>query len=63
MLIGIDVGGTTTDAVIVDGNRVVKAAYMLTDHDNLLKCPLEVLDEMVAGVDSAKEATAVLSTI
>ncbi|HPT19599.1 MAG TPA: hydantoinase/oxoprolinase N-terminal domain-containing protein, partial [Methanothrix sp.] len=34
MLIGIDVGGTTTDAVIVDGSRVVKTAYVPTDHDN-----------------------------
>ena len=40
MLIGIDVGGTTTDAVVVDGNKVVKTAYVPTDHDNLLKCLL-----------------------
>jgi len=26
MLIGIDVGGTTTDAVIVEGSSVVKTA-------------------------------------
>ena len=62
MLIGIDVGGTTTDAVIVDGNRVVKTAYVPTDHDNLLKCLLEALDELVASVDTAKVERVVLCT-
>ncbi|HQJ80750.1 MAG TPA: hydantoinase/oxoprolinase family protein, partial [Methanothrix sp.] len=62
MLIGIDVGGTTTDAVIVDGNKVVKTAYVPTDHDNLLKCLLGALDELVAGVDTAKVERVVLST-
>jgi len=62
MLIGIDVGGTTTDAVIVDGNKVVKTAYVPTDHDNLMKCLLGALDELVAGVDTAKVERVVLST-
>jgi len=62
MLIGIDVGGTTTDAVIVDGNRVVKSAYVPTDHDNLLKCLLGALDELVDGVDTSKVERVVLST-
>jgi N-methylhydantoinase A/oxoprolinase/acetone carboxylase beta subunit len=62
MLIGIDVGGTTTDAVLVDGNSVVKAAYVPTDHDNLLKCMLGALDELVAGVDTGKIERVVLST-
>jgi N-methylhydantoinase A/oxoprolinase/acetone carboxylase beta subunit len=62
MLIGIDVGGTTTDAVIVDGNRVVKTAYVPTDHDNLSKCLLGALDELVAGVDTANVERVVLST-
>ena len=62
MLIGIDVGGTTTDAVVVDGNKVVKTAYVPTDHDNLLKCLLEALDELVRGVDTGKIERVVLST-
>jgi N-methylhydantoinase A/oxoprolinase/acetone carboxylase beta subunit len=62
MLIGIDVGGTTTDAVIVDGNKVVKTAYVPTDHDNLLKCLLQALDELVAGVDTSRVERVVLST-
>ncbi len=62
MLIGIDVGGTTTDAVVVDGNKVVKTAYVPTDHDNLLKCLLMALDELVQGIDTSKIERVVLST-
>ncbi len=62
MLIGIDVGGTTTDAVIVDGSKVVKTAYVPTDHDNLLKCLLGALDELVSGIDTRKIERVVLST-
>ncbi|HPS90530.1 MAG TPA: hydantoinase/oxoprolinase family protein [Methanothrix sp.] len=62
MLVGIDVGGTTTDAVIVDGSRVVKTAYVPTDHDNLLKCLLSALDELVRGIDTRKIERVVLST-
>ena len=55
-------GGTTTDAVIVDGSRVVKTAYVPTDHDNLLKCLLMALDELVRGIDTRKIERVVLST-
>jgi len=62
MLIGIDVGGTTTDAVIVDGSSVVKTAYVPTDHDNLLNCLLAAMDELVQGIDTRKIERVVLST-
>lgn len=62
MLIGIDVGGTTTDAVLVDGGCVTKTAYVPTDHDDLLKCLLGALDELVKGVDTSKIERVVLST-
>jgi N-methylhydantoinase A len=62
MLIGIDVGGTTTDAVLVDGGRVAKTAYVPTDHDNLLNCLLGALDQLIEGVDTNKIERVVLST-
>ncbi len=62
MLIGIDVGGTTTDAVLVEGGRVVKTAYVPTDHDNLMNCLLGALDELVMGVQTSKIERVVLST-
>jgi len=62
MLVGIDVGGTTTDAVLVDGSQVAKTAYVPTDHDNLLNCLLGALDELVRGVETSKIERVVLST-
>jgi N-methylhydantoinase A len=62
MLIGIDVGGTTTDAVIVDGGKVTKTAYVPTDHDNLMNCLLGALDELVKGTDTGRIERVVLST-
>ena len=62
MLVGIDVGGTTTDAVLVDGNRVEKTAYVPTDQNDLLSCLLGALDELVKGVDVSTIERVVLST-
>ncbi len=62
MLVGIDVGGTTTDAVLVEGGKVIKTAYVPTDHDNLLNCLLGALDELVTGVQTSKIERVVLST-
>ena len=54
MLIGIDVGGTTTDAVLIDGTRVVKISYVPTNHGDLLKCLLNAFDLLMKGVDPKK---------
>lgn len=62
MLVGIDVGGTTTDAVLVDGGQVAKTACVPTDHDNLPGCLLGALDELVRGVEVSKIERVVLST-
>ena len=62
MLIGIDVGGTTTDAVLVEGGRVFRSAYVPTDHDNLLGCLLSALDKLTEGISLDKIERVVLST-
>jgi N-methylhydantoinase A/oxoprolinase/acetone carboxylase beta subunit len=62
MLIGIDVGGTTTDAVLIDGRRVVKTSYVPTSHGDLLKCLLNAFDLLMKGVDPKKVERVVLST-
>jgi len=62
MLIGIDVGGTTTDAAIVEDGIVIKTAYVPTNHDDLLSCLLDALDELTKGIDTGKIERVVLST-
>jgi len=37
MFLGIDVGGTHTDAVIIHGADIIASAKTPTDHDNLLR--------------------------
>ena len=62
MLLGIDVGGTHTDAVVLDDGVVVARAKVATDHDNLLKSIREALEGVLAGVDAADVGTVNLST-
>jgi N-methylhydantoinase A len=62
MLIGIDVGRTTTDAVLIEGSEVVRTAYVPTDHENLLTCLLGSLDRLMEGQNPKKVERAVLST-
>jgi N-methylhydantoinase A/oxoprolinase/acetone carboxylase beta subunit len=47
MILGIDVGGTHTDAVLIDHFKVLKKAKVLTNPENLLTSLLEVTTELV----------------
>ena len=62
MILGIDVGGTHTDAVLIDHFRLLKKAKVPTDPDNLLTSLLEVTTELVdeEGIDQLEKV--VLST-
>ena len=48
MYLGIDVGGTHTDAVVMSGRKIVAAAKALTNHADLLVSIGEVLDGVLA---------------
>ncbi len=61
-MIGIDVGGTTTDAVLIDEGKVIKTSKVPTDHDHLLECLMAALDEIVLGIPPEKIERVVLST-
>ncbi|WP_281085438.1 hydantoinase/oxoprolinase N-terminal domain-containing protein, partial [Methanosarcina acetivorans] len=50
MLIGIDVGGTTTDAVLIRNGEVYSTAKVSTERGNLLKSLLRALDDVSRGV-------------
>ena len=62
MRIGIDIGGTHTDSVLIDGSRLVAAAKITTNHDNLLESINSVLDAVLQGQDPARITTLNLST-
>jgi len=62
MRIGIDIGGTHTDGVLIDGSRLLAAAKAPTNHDNLLESISQVLNTVLAGQDPVRVQTLNLST-
>ncbi|EFG24243.1 MULTISPECIES: hydantoinase/oxoprolinase family protein [Veillonella] len=62
MLLGLDIGGTFTDAVIIDGHRVVATAKRWTTKDNLMNGIGEALDAVLEGYDTSNIEQVTLST-
>ena len=65
MLLGIDVGGTHTDAVAIDtknGVRVAASCKVPTRHDDLLSSVTEALETILGEVDKDKVIQLNLST-
>ena len=62
MLIGIDVGGTTTDAVLIRNGEVYSTTKVSTERGNLLKSLLNALDEVSRGVPPEQLERVVFST-
>lgn len=62
MILGIDVGGTHTDAVLMDDGRVVRKAKAPTDAQDLLQSLLRVTQELLHDEKPDKLKRVVLST-
>jgi N-methylhydantoinase A len=62
MILGIDVGGTHTDAVLIDNFKIRKKTKVPTDANNLLNSLLHVATTILATEDPAKLRRVVLST-
>ena len=62
MLLGLDVGGTFTDAVIIDGHRVIASAKRRTTKDNLMQGIGEALDAVLDSCDTSNIEQVTLST-
>lgn len=62
MLLGIDVGGTFTDAVVLAGSKVVAQAKRATTHEDVLTGVLAALDAVLAGIAVCELTRVVISS-
>ena len=62
MIIGLDVGGTHTDVVLIGKGRILRQAKVATDHSNLFGCVWTGLDKVTRDVQPGAIRRAVLST-
>ncbi len=62
MIIGLDVGGTHTDVILLDGRQLIREIKVPTDPENLFKTLLVGLNAVTEGIDPASIKRAVLST-
>ena len=62
MIIGLDVGGTHTDVVLVDRDGLQKEIKVATDPSDLFQSVLSGLDAVTADIDPAAINRIVLST-
>ena len=62
MIIGLDVGGTHTDVVLIGENRILRQAKVLTDQSDLFECVWNGLEQVTKDVPPEKIHRAVLST-
>ncbi len=63
MILGIDVGGTHTDAVLVDNLQLIKKAKVLTNQKDIMVSLLEAADTLLAGTYVALERIVLSTTI
>ncbi len=62
MIIGLDVGGTHTDAVLLGEEGVIRSIKVPTDHSDLFATVLAGIEKMTDGIDIGRVRRAVLST-
>lgn len=62
MILGLDVGGTHTDVVLIGQDCIHRQTKVPTDHANLLRCVQEGIEEVTRGIPPESISRAVLST-
>jgi len=62
MILGIDVGGTHTDAVLIDSGRIKKTAKVITHPERVMESLSEIASELLKGESLDKLQRIVLST-
>lgn len=62
MLLGIDVGGTFTDAVLIANHEIVAQAKSPTTHEQILQGILQVIDKVLVGLQQITISRIVISS-
>jgi len=62
MILGIDVGGTHTDAVLIEDGEIIRKAKALTNSNDIMASLLEVTNGLFTDVNPEKLRRVVLST-
>lgn len=62
MIVGLDMGGTHIDAVIIEDGKVINIVKKPTDREDLFKSIWTTLEELLSGYDKAKIKRINLST-
>ena len=52
MILGIDVGGTHTDSVLMKGRKIIRKSKVLTDKENILNCVMMATEAVAKPEDS-----------
>ncbi len=62
MILGIDVGGTHTDSVLMNGRKIIRKSKVLTDKENILNCVMMATEAVAKPEDIRNLQRIVLST-
>ena len=62
MILGIDVGGTHTDSVLMKNRTIIRKSKVLTDKNNILNCVLQATHAVANPEDLKQLKRIVLST-
>ncbi len=62
MILGIDVGGTHTDSVLMNGRKIIRKSKVLTDKENILNCVMMATEAVAKPEDIKNLQRIVLST-
>ncbi len=62
MILGIDVGGTHTDSVLMQNRKIIRKSKVLTDKNDILACVMRATQAVVTADDIKQLTRIVLST-
>ncbi|TDX52383.1 hydantoinase/oxoprolinase family protein [Orenia marismortui] len=62
MKLGIDIGGTHTDGILIDKQKIIKTSKIVTNHNRLSESILRSCQNLISDLDSQKIDSIVLST-